>query len=203
MVDEIFDVERRLFLLSGLFAASLSMTGARAAWAMPAPIENAMTAPQMRFMAALCDTIIPASDTPGALAAQVPAFIDRIATRASDATAIDALRAAIDRLAGKLDKATGQAFATADVALRHRVLAQMDAAAMAGRTDCRTPATGADDADEATYRLLKAITVWGFYTSEIGGSQDLRFELVPGAYAADIALAADWRNYSNETVLGQ
>ncbi|MFD2136728.1 gluconate 2-dehydrogenase subunit 3 family protein [Novosphingobium resinovorum] len=87
--------------------------------------------------------------------------------------------------------------------MRHTVLAQVDAASMLGRKDCRVPATSADDADGATYRLLKAITVWGFYTSEAGGSQDLRFELVPGGYAPDIELAADWRNYCNETVLGQ
>ncbi|MDI1295729.1 MAG: gluconate 2-dehydrogenase subunit 3 family protein [bacterium] len=203
MADQTSGIERRLFLVSGLFAASLSLVGARTAWATPAPAASALKVPQLRFLAALCDTIIPASDTPGALMAQVPAFIDRIAMRASDAAAIDALRSAIDGLERRFDTAAGQAFATADAALRHRVLTHMDAAAMAGRTDCRTPSTSADDADETTYRLLKAITVWGFYTSEIGGSQDLRFELVPGAYEADIALAADWRNYCNETVLGQ
>ncbi|GAB7553882.1 lactose 3-dehydrogenase subunit gamma LacC [Novosphingobium sp. 11B] len=196
-------MDRRLFLVSGLFAASLSLSGARAAWAAPAPAASALTAPQMRFLSAFCDTIIPATDTPGALAAGVPAFIDRIAVRASDEAQIAALRTSIDGLERVLDTAAGRPFAAAPAPVRHTVLAQVDAASMLGRKDCRVPATSADDADGATYRLLKAITVWAFYTSEAGGSQDLRFELVPGGYAPDIELAADWRNYCNETVLGQ
>lgn len=196
-------IDRRLFLVSGLFAASLSLVGARAAWAAPAPAGRALTPPHMRFLTAFCDTIIPATDTPGALVAGVPAFIDRIALRASDAAQIAALRASIEGLERMLDTAAGQPFAAAAAPMRHGVLAQVDAVAMAGRKDCRVPAASADDADGAIYRLLKAITVWGFYTSEAGGSQDLRFELVPGGYEPDIELAANWRNYCNETVLGQ
>lgn len=195
-------IDRRLFLVSGLFAASLSLTGARAAWAQVGSPGGAALAPaRMRFLSALCDTILPATDTPGALNAGVPAFIERIALRASTPEQLAALDGAMAALEQALDRRAGKPFAAAPAPLRAATLAALDAEAMAGRTDCRVHA--AEDAGDAvTYRLLKAATVYGFYTSEAGGSQDLRFELVPGGYQPDIPLAADWRNFCNETVLG-
>ena len=70
---------------------------------------------------------------------------------------------------------------------REAVLAALDAEAYA------------EGAEEHPWRLIKTLILTGYYTSEVGGSQELRYELVPGrwdpdlpANATTIALSSDW-----------
>lgn len=70
----------------------------------------------------------------------------------------------------------------------------------------RAAALGALDAEayspvveDHPWRTLKALVLTGYYTTEIGGAKELRFELVPGRWDADlpatpqtIAFSSDW-----------
>ena len=117
----------------------------------------------------LCDLVIPDTDTPGARAAGVPAFVALAMQHAlADATPADRLA-----LQQRLDKAAGGAFLALDAAHQHAVLAPLDAATFA-----RNPAAAAGG--EGAWRPLKALIVMGYYSSEVGGAQELQYELVPG-----------------------
>ena len=57
----------------------------------------------------------------------------------------------------------------------------------------------AEGANDHPWRLVKTLILTGYYTSEIGGSQELRYELVPGRWDPDlpangstIAFSSDW-----------
>jgi glucoside 3-dehydrogenase (cytochrome c) hitch-hiker subunit len=111
-------------------------------------------------LAALVDTILPATDTPGARAARVHEFVDLMLARCVG----DADRAGVLKALEGL----GAGFAAAPAAERE------------GRLRAVAP---------ATLGLLTDLTVLGFFTSEIGCTQTLAYVAVPGEYKGCIPLA--------------
>jgi hypothetical protein len=113
-----------------------------------------LSAAQQRVVAALSDGILPRTDTPGAVDVGVPQFIDLMLTEWYDQADRDAFLAglaAIDELA-RADG--GGPLADLAPATRQRVLAALDAS----RNQPGEPG--------ATFRTLKSLTVYGYFTSE-------------------------------------
>jgi len=48
------------------------------------------------------------------------------------------------------------------------------------------------------WRTLKALVLTGYYTSQVGGSQELSFELVPGRFDADVPVTSETRAWSSD-----
>jgi hypothetical protein len=117
------------------------------------------TAAQMKWLAALADTIIPRTDTPGASDAGVPAFIDR--RTASNPELTTQIRKGMELL----DAAAVQQFHS-----KFPALSSTDAVALL------TPLEGARDTDlGAFFSLMKGLTIDGYYTSQEGLVKELRW----------------------------
>lgn len=123
---------------------------------------------------AVADTMIPATDTPGALAAEVPAFVDAMMRDWASRDSQGQFTAALDAIDDRARAAHGMRFASMAPDRRLAVLTEHDAAVL----------SEADD----PYRRLKELILVGYYSSEIGATQELRYELVPGSWQADIPL---------------
>ena len=137
----------------------------------------------------LCDLVIPDTDTPGARAAGVPAFVALALQHGlADATPADRLA-----LRQRLDQAAGGAFLALDAARQHAVLAPLDAATFA-----RDPAAAAGG--EPAWRRIKALIVMGYYTSEVGATQELQYSLVPGRWDPDVPVKPGERGSSSDWV---
>lgn len=136
---------------------------ARAAIAPQDWTPKVLTPAQDELVATLAELIIPATDTPGARAARVNRFVDRVLQEAQPADRARFLEglAWLDGRSKAIYKA-GFAAATADqqVALLTRLSAESAAAAEEAR--------GAE-----FFRAMKAMTIDGYYTSEIGLRQEL------------------------------
>jgi len=135
---------------------------------------------------AMIDQIIPATDTPGAKGARVNEFIDVILTEWADA---EERKNFLDGLAG-VDKQTndlfGKNFVDASPAQQVTLLRSMDESVAAQRTRrMRHGNTIPEERDKQLhgefFNVLKGITVHGYYTSEIGFSQELNLQIIPGA----------------------
>ena len=125
---------------------------------------------RLAVLARVVDIIMPATDTPGALAASVDRFIDgMMAGWASAATRVR-YDATLDAIDARAFDAHGARFVDC---------APHDQAALLRRLD--RSAFG-DDPEVPGFRELRFLVLAGYYTSEIGASQELRFELVPGRY---------------------
>jgi hypothetical protein len=129
-----------------------------------------------RIVDAACERIIPADDTPGARAAGVPAFIDRVLTDWCSETE----RAACLATLGALDEASraahGVGFADAAAAQQDAVLLAQDAALSAWRKrpPASPPLPGVQALPAHGFGILKVLTVWGYYTSDVGQRDELR-----------------------------
>lgn len=145
---------------------------------------------QNATVVALCDAILPATDTPGAVAAQVNEFIDLLLADWYDAADRDRFLAGLAGLDGRARAAFGKDFVDGTAADRTNLLTALDDEAArwnASPESSRGP--------QPFYRQMKWLTLFGYYTSEIGAEQEQHYQIVPGRYVpcapADTAITPE------------
>lgn len=160
--------------------------------------DGALDEAQMKLLTAIADTIIPATDTPGAVATGVPKQISgMIAAWASAATKAE-LGGAIDAI-GKLSK--GKDFADLAPAERASLLKPYDADAVKpGPPPKEKPKglsmmMGPPTANPA-YVRLKGLIINLYYASETANEKELVFEPVPGKFVASMKIAPETRPFA-------
>lgn len=171
----------------------LAIFDAHAASQKPGAAPQFFNPAQYSLIAAVVDIVIPRTDTPGAVDAGVPLFIDQmfksVYTAADQQRYVTALAA--------FDKAGGKPFLQLDEAQRKALVTRLHAQAIAAsKADTLSPA--------ASFVLMsKKLAMMGYFLSEPGCTQVLQYAAVPGAYKADIPLseAGNGRAWAVETVL--
>jgi len=134
---------------------------------------------------AMIDQIIPATDTPGAKGARVNDFIDVILT---EWALPEERKNFLDGLAG-IDKQSqslyGKNFADASAEQQLVQLRAIDDAVMANRVVRPRHGNTVPKPDSQLegnfWEVFKRITIHGYYTSEVGFTQELKLEIIPGA----------------------
>lgn len=93
----------------------------------------------------------------------------------------------LDWLESELDRRSGGDFLARASSDRLTILTKLDAEAFA------------PEAKDHPWKTIKGLILTGYYTSETGGAKELRYELVPGRWDADlplkpgdIAWSSDW-----------
>jgi hypothetical protein len=130
---------------------------------------------QFALLEQVCDVIIPVTDTPGALDAGVPDFMRAMLTEwASPETRaqIVSVLESIDKRAWEKD---GAAFRELPAERRLDVMRSVDEDAVTRQ--------------DVAYGNFKWLVLVGYYHSEIGATQELRYELVPGAWRSCLPLS--------------
>ena len=131
-----------------------------------------LTSEQVELVATIADHIIPETDTPGARAAGVDVFIDKMLTEHYPAGVRGRVLEGFAELDARARDACGRPF------IRCRADEQR---AMLGRVD---EEAFADRREPHWFRTIKELTVLGYYTSEIGATRELRHVEVPGRFDA-------------------
>jgi glucoside 3-dehydrogenase (cytochrome c) hitch-hiker subunit len=134
---------------------------------------------------AMIDQIIPATDTPGAKGARVNEFIDVILTEWATP---EERKNFLDSLAG-IDKQSqslyGKNFADATPEQQLVQLRAIDDAVMSNRVVRPRHGNTVPKPDSQLegnfWEAFKRITIHGYYTSEIGFTQELKLQIIPGA----------------------
>lgn len=171
---------RDMLKLAAFLGVGLVTPAARAAMAATGDASPAPWSPATRALVAdVAETIIPATDTGGAKAAEVPAFIEMMVSdwfdAAERANFMDGMTAFADGAAARF----GKPFA--DLAQAERdgwygeQLGLAEAALMAAGGKGHTPFAA----------LMKRLTIYGYYTSELGATVELKLDLVPNEYRPD------------------
>lgn len=194
---------RREFLgAAGLLATALGVTPAQVLAALPA--GEAPTAPQTALLREVCQLVIPRTTTAGAGEVGTGAFLALALAHGLKDTRAPVKGAPADWplrgdgslrhdlwLEQELNRRGGAGFMTLPPARRHAILAALDAEAF--------PPPGSPPAQPSPWRAIKGLILTGYYTSEEGGSKELRYEAIPGRWDNDIplhkgdrALSSDW-----------
>ncbi len=154
-------------------------------------VPTFFTEDQARLVSAIVETILPKTDTPGAIEAGVPAFIDDLIGRVYDAGQQKQFVGALTKFAAEAKESIGDDFdvATAEQKLTFIKKANEDAI-KAGQTAGSEGWWAAGSKQERPFILtIKELTLLGFFTSEPGATQVLQYKQVPGPFRGCVPLA--------------
>jgi glucoside 3-dehydrogenase (cytochrome c) hitch-hiker subunit len=162
----------------------------------PAVIEQAMaqgtgafTAADVALLDEIAETILPETSTPGAKAAQVGAFMALMVSEAYDARARQVFQQGLRQLEDACRQAHAVPFMQASAAQRLSLVEALDREQHAVMEDrapkrrVRAPGSAAESDEPAHYfRMMKQLTLLGYFTSEIGYTRAMRYIESPGRF---------------------
>jgi hypothetical protein len=190
-----------------LIGGSALLTGCREQETANPNIDAPFTTDEIAFLDEVADTILPATKTPGAKAAKTGAFMALMVRDSYSERDRKIFREGIPAIDAASMKAYNASFMKATPEQRLAVLntldkdqksfmearaQQMKKAAEAHAPDQRKEAAAGADAGAATaitedppshyFRMMKELALLGYFTSEIGCTQALRYVETPGRY---------------------
>jgi len=173
-VDRREAIKRVSMLLGGLaFGSSGLLTAVEKAHARASKVRQVGTfsAQDIALLDEVADTILPETKTPGAKAAHVGPFMALMVTDTYEDQNQAVFRAGIQKL-------NDLGFMTKTPAERLTILEQVD---REQKTYMDTRQRGAG-APPHYFRLMKELTLLGYFTSEIGCTQAQRYQEAPGRF---------------------
>lgn len=149
---------------------------------------RALTAAQYRQVEVAAEQIIPRTHTPGATDARVADFIDTMLADWYTPIERERFVAGIGDLDARALKTHGRKFADISSSARVAQLTAIDDEVTALRR------ANTQAGNEHWFATLKFLTVWGYYTSRVGVTEELRDNVMPGRYDGDAPLALHRRD---------
>jgi hypothetical protein len=144
---------------------------------------------QFLMLKRVVDLIIPETDTPGAVGARVHQFIDLMLAEWASPARRSRYLAGLEDIDRRARHLGGKGFAENSKTAQLEVLRQLDDEAFA---------PGSPD---TFFGELKKMTLFAYYSSEPGATDELRFQRVPGDYQPCLPTEEDgrawfWNGYS-------
>lgn len=149
----------------------------------PAPVKKEkpfLTEDQVAYLNEVGETILPTTKTPGARAANVGAFMALMVRDCYQPADQQIFRKGLTLLEQASQRKNGKGFLACDAAQRTALLTALDAEQQ------QYSKTKTREAPNHYFRMLKELTLLGYFTSEVGSTKALRYLPVPGRYDGDV-----------------
>lgn len=158
--------------------------------AAASPEIGTFSAADIAFLDEVAETMLPETSTPGAKAARTGAFMALMVTDAYTLRNRQIFRDGMQRLEDVCTREHGASFVRVRPEQRLALLqrfdaeqkAESDAREAARRSRAPAAAAPASDAPVHFFRLMKELALLGYFTSEIGYRQAMRYIETPGRY---------------------
>jgi len=144
--------------------------------AAPATSDALFTDDEIALLDEIAETILPATDTPGAKAAGVGPFIALMVTDCYYPAEQQIFKDGMRAVGRQSTEMYGVDFVSATPAQRLALLESLDAEQVAWTQ------TNPDDAPAHYFRMMKELALLGYFTSEIGYNQAMRYAETPGRF---------------------
>jgi gluconate 2-dehydrogenase gamma chain len=161
-----------------------------------------MGAEQLALLGAIADTIIPATDTPGAVGVGVPKKLDAMLVDWASSERRTELMGAMEEIDELAKSGASKGFAALDPAKRKELLLAHDKAAVKPGPPPKIKPTGLAamiggvPTMNPGYVKLKELIINLYYSSEIASTKELVFEPVPGEYVASLKITPETRPFA-------
>ena len=151
----------------------------------------------------VADLIMPRTDTPGAREVGVPAFIDVILKDAYPGEDQVRFVSGLKEFDEAAQRAHGKQFLELSEAERLSFLQKTHDTAVAAEKKQADNDVPAGERKRPFVLMMKELTLLGFFTSQVGATQILQYEPVPGGFQAciPVAQAGNGRQWATETSL--
>ncbi len=130
---------------------------------------------QLAILQAICQQVIPTTDTPGAADVDVHGFIDNQLKHCHPLAQQQSAQQVLDKLNDCAVATIEREFVSAKHNEQLALLQALEAAR-----------DGFSEQDQADFKLLKQLVVFGYFTSEAGATQALRFDPYPGGFKGSV-----------------
>lgn len=140
----------------------------------------AFTPAQIGLLNEVGETILPATKTPGAKAANVGGFMEVMVRDCYKPADQQIFLTGLTKLDQDCQKSQGKAFMACDPAQRTAFLTALDKEQKEFTQNQRK------DDPSHYFRMMKELTLLGFFTSEVGATKVLRYLPVPGKYDGNV-----------------
>lgn len=130
---------------------------------------------EMQILRDICAQVIPQTATPGAAEVDTHGFIDNQLFHCYGATEQQQVKSILAKIERISRQRYGQAFQAADQAQQLVLLEELE-----------KPAGGFSQQDRENFKFLKGQVVFGYYTSEVGASEELVYLAMPGGFEGSI-----------------
>jgi hypothetical protein len=179
-------MERRELLKMIAAATGAAMIGAPSlafgqAQLPVAEANNSFSTAEVAKLDEIAEVIIPKTGTPGAKDAGVGLFMAKYVTDCYSKEQQAIFRAGL----ADIDKRSGGRFMTMTPQARGDLLRTLDAEAKTVAVKNKA-AAGASKSAPHYFTMIKQLVLFSFFTSEVGATQVLRYEAVPGRYDGDM-----------------
>lgn len=171
------DALSRVALILGgtVVGANLFLEGCKPADKKATSVTD-FTTDDVAYLDEIAETIIPATDTPGAKAAKVGAFMTVMVKDCYEERDQKTFREGMDKINDAAEKKYDKAFLSITPQQRHDLLVGID------NEQKEYGKKKKKDDPEHYFRLMKELTLLGYFTSEPGATQALRYVETPGKY---------------------
>ena len=132
------------------------------------------------LVAFLADTLIPRTDTPGAIDAVVPQLMDQLYREWASVSTQRLHRRQLQSIAQKLADYGGSSSVRDASSRRVQALRELDAAAFSN---------GASASELADYRAVKSLIIDSYYSTESGATLEHHYVPIPGRWIASAPLS--------------
>ncbi|NNE76079.1 MAG: gluconate 2-dehydrogenase subunit 3 family protein [Pricia sp.] len=143
---------------------------------------------EANLISTLVDTILPRTDTPGALDVKVDMFLDKVAANIYDDAGQQQLKIGIAQFNADSEKDFGKEFVDLSEDDRKKMLQKAEKTSGKYNPDVWGTAVGKQE-PIGFYRSLKSMALWAYFSSEEIGKNVTVYDPIPGAYKGCIPLA--------------
>jgi hypothetical protein len=140
---------------------------------------------QFALLDEVCEIIIPQTDTPGARGAGVPAALDSLMREWASGEHQQQFRALLKEFDARAIAAGGKTLLQLAPSQRVEVVSAYDA------EHFRAP----------PYSIFKSLVLKLYYFSEIGATQELRYEHVPGVWEPAVKITPETRTWASASAI--
>jgi hypothetical protein len=171
-------------LADPLFAAGRSLQarlGSGGALQVLDPHQNAT-------VVTIAELIIPATDTPGATAAKVNEFVDLALAEWFDTDERTRFLAGLADVDARSRKLFAKDFTTCTPEQQTQILTALDAELAELRDGEKQGYTVEATTSQRFFRNMKRLTLVGYYTSQVGATEELHNPIIPGRYDGCVLL---------------
>lgn len=226
------DMNRRSMLQCALLLVGAAMVpgSVEALAAAAKAAKPKLDKPRVALLTAVADTIVPKTDTPGAVEVGVPQLIETLIGAWASPERRAALVGALDKIDALAREQKGKPFAELSAEERLAVLMPHDAAALKAPPKEATPPTTVHIGKAQTtmdpqvgrarqmpsqsvmdrfapkftdpgYGKLKELIVVGYYSTEAALTTELRYEHNPGAWEPSLPITPDTRPWGGTALI--
>lgn len=185
-------------LVSGATASQLglALTTEQSMYLAAAPNFNTrdvryLNNAQRRIVAAMAEVVIPRTDTPGAIDAGVPRFIELLAAEWFNDEERAIFEAGLEDMETRIPAQYGASFDELSGQQQLEIMEALEEIASDSQWYEFANVLRDFISDAPFICQIKELTVWGFFSSEVGARQVLRYNPMPMRFDGDIPLGPD------------